>query len=356
MASSDDSVQVLNSFRLGWYVAEVRGRNRPDGPEHVDPQLPSGDCHPLPLRIERKATERRIEAQGVLAEVARQLGVDEDGTCGKHIDQEAHRLATASDPAGQWTAFANTLWRFDAHIQDKLTACSEMQACAYQLGRGLAETFWALNPTEAQGRQGWRFLLGEPRCFELSRLVGRLSGYLSPYTGPAIVGSIEIWQKFAEREQWDPALAREAQAALREQIRRWYELIVLGQDPTTLIKPFDVIGNFHTLMQAIRQFWPQVAATVLGLGCIVTLLVMLSVGAGSDLVKTLGAVLGVLGVSLGAITGALKNSAQSLLARLRQDTYTELVAEGITSRPPDMTNPELREAMARRTLTPVTGT
>lgn len=363
MALPNDSAKVLNAFRLGWYLAEVRGRNRPDGPARDDPELPVGDRHPLPLRIERTAPERRIEAQGVLAEIAKELGVDEDGGHGKRVDQEAHRLADATshrdpdhDPAEQWETLANTLWHFDAHIQDALSADSDIQACAYQLGRGLAETFWALNPTQADGRQGWRFLLGETRCAELSRLAGRLSAYLNTYTGPAIAGSIEIWKEFAERGEWNPESGRVAQPALREQIRRWYELIVLGQDPTTLIKPFDVIGNFRTLRQAIRQFWPQVAATVVGLGCIGALLVLLSVGAGSDLLKTLGAVLGVLGVSIGAITGALKNSAQSLLARLRQDTYTELVTEGITSQPPGMTRPEMRRAMARRTLTPVTET
>ena len=43
-------------------------------PDHVD--------HPLPLRIERGKTELRIEIQSVVAELARQLRVDDapDGT------------------------------------------------------------------------------------------------------------------------------------------------------------------------------------------------------------------------------------------------------------------------------------
>lgn len=355
----DDSADVINAFRLGWYVAEVRGRNRPDGPAR-DPELPNGDIHPLPLRVERAVTERRIEAQGVLAALANALRVD-DGGRGKRIDEEAHQLARArqhadpeNDPAVRWKDLADTLWHFDAHIQDLLTANSEMQACAYQLGRGLAETYWTLNPADTRGRQSWRFLLGDRRCDELSRLVGRLSAYLGVYTGPAIVGSIEIWKEFAEQDGLDGQRSYSAQVVLGQQIRRWYELVVLGQDPTTLIRPFTVIGDFRTLRQAIRQFWPQVALTVAGLGFVATFLVLLSVGAGSDLLKTLGALLGVVGLSAGAFTGALKNSAQSLLARLRQDTYTELVTEGVTCRPPGMTAPDMRKAMARRTLTPIT--
>lgn len=46
--------------------------------------------------------------------------------------------------------------------------------------------------------------------------------------------------------------------------------------------------------------------------------------------KTIGVVLAAAGMSIGGVTGALKNSAQSMLVRLRQDTYTDLATEGIT--------------------------
>jgi hypothetical protein len=327
--------------------------------------------HPLPLRIERTPTELRIEAQGVLAKLATKLGVDADrcgGSYGRRVDQDAHQLADARKLPGtaptvlakQWEELADVLWEFGAHIQDVLTATSEMQACAYQLGRGLAETYWTLDPCETENAHGWRFLLGERRCAELSRLLGRLSAYLNTYTGSAIDGSIEIWKEFAKAAVFDThqveqkQAARLAQDAMRDQIRRWYELIVLGQDPTTLIKPFDVLGNFRTLKQALRQFWPQVAATTIGLGFLVAFLILLSVGGGSGLVKTLGVILAATGLSIGGITGALKNSAQGLLVRLRQDTYTELVTEGVVVQPPEMNKATMRKAVAQRTLTPIT--
>ena len=312
-----DTTIVLRAFRLGWYLAEVRGRNRPNAPEQDDPGVPGGDHHPLPLRIERTPIERRIEAQGVLAELATEFRVDDDGhggSYGKRVDQDAYRLAQArksaktapADVAQLWGTLAEVLWDFDAHVQDVLTAASEMQACAYQLGRGLAEIYWALDPFDIDRAHGWTFLLGDRRCAELSRLVGRLSAYLNTYTGSAIVGSIEIWKVFARDAVFDKdqaeqmRVARLAQNTVREQIRRWYELIVLGQDPTTLIRPFGVLGSFRMVRQAVRQFWP------------------------------------------------------GLLVRLRQDTYTELVTEDVVVGPPAMSKAAMRKAVAQRQLTPVT--
>ncbi|HEY3611773.1 MAG TPA: hypothetical protein VGL06_30040 [Pseudonocardiaceae bacterium] len=361
MAPPYDSKQVLNAFRLGWHVAEVRGRNRPNGPKGTAEKLPDGDHHALPLRIERTATERRIEAQGVLAALAMDLGVDDDGQGGSYgdrIDQHARQLAKIRaqknppvEPSPQWTTVAELLWDLDAHVQDGLTAVSELQACGYQLGRGLAETYWALDPTQNTGPRGWTFLLGEPRCTELSRLVGRLSAYMNTYTAPAVAGSIEVWKNFANNDQPDRS---QAQEALRNQTRRWYELIVLGQDSTTLIKPYDAIRNYRTLGQALRQFWPQIATTILGLGFLAAFLILLTVGGANDLVKTLSGITAAAGLALGAITGALKNSAQALLTRLKQDTYTELVTRSVTIAPPAMSKLDLRRAMDQRRLTPTT--
>lgn len=368
MAAPNDKAVVLATFRLGWFVAEVRGRNRPDSPERDRPGLPVDDQHPLPLRGERTSTERRVEAQGVLTELAVDLGVDDGGVgsgYGKRIDQAADTMATArQSPSSapdtlteQWAGFTALLRDFDGHVQDVLAAKSETRACAYQLGRGLAETYWALDPFETRQAQGWTFLLGEHRCAELARLVGRLSAYLDTYTGSAVAGSIEIWREFATTAVFDKnqaGAARAAQDALHEQICRWYELIVLGQDPTTLIRPFGVIGNFRTFKQAFRQFWPQAAATAIGLGFLAAFLILLGVGAGSGLVKTLGAILAATGLSIGGVTGVLKNSTQSLLVRLRQDTYTELLIEGVAVQPPTMSRATMRGAVAKRKLTPIT--
>src|SRR5260370_217288 len=66
MADADD---VLSALRLGWSVAEMRGRTRPDGPPGEVGGMPDHVDHPLPLRIERGTTELRIDTHSVSAEL-----------------------------------------------------------------------------------------------------------------------------------------------------------------------------------------------------------------------------------------------------------------------------------------------
>jgi hypothetical protein len=300
----DDAYDVLSALRLGWSVAEMRGRNRPDGPPGEVVGMPDHVDHPLPLRIERGKTELRIEIQSVVAELAQQLRVDDapDGTSYSaalgektkllaHVraHQAADALRQALDLRGQqqpeqalqaltnglaaqqavvarrrqalaaaqfarapetairteqaccageeaglaalehvidtfaegqqgaiahcldefaaaacqpWADLAELMWQFDAHVQDRLAALSESQAIGYQLGRGLADTYWALNPGQEDGSASWSFLLGERRCGELSRLTGRLAVYMGEYTAPAIAGSLEVWKAVVSTPRW----------------------------------------------------------------------------------------------------------------------------------------------------------
>ena len=69
----------MTAVRLGWFIAEVRGRNRPDAPPGAAERLPGPPGHALPLHVEQTPTELRIAAQGVLAAMARNLGVDGAG-------------------------------------------------------------------------------------------------------------------------------------------------------------------------------------------------------------------------------------------------------------------------------------
>lgn len=159
-------------------------------------------------------------------------------------DDEAKRAVSTG-----WESLANLLWKFDAHIQDELTAQSVTEAGAYQLGRGLAEVYWALDPRKVDGSTGWECLLGNDRCNELSRLVGRLETYLPEYTASAVAGSIEVWRKVAPNPAWRGTIGQ-ASKELYLQIRRWYELVIVGQDPTTLVKPGQVMRNFRTIGRA----------------------------------------------------------------------------------------------------------
>jgi hypothetical protein len=467
VTAPDDAKAVMSALRLGLYLAEVRGRNRPGGPPGSSARMPKHNDHALPLRIERSPTELRIEAESVTAALARELQVDraaDDSRFGTAIEAQARLLAhlrsavqalgqgiellkqapanpgrpapnppekalkllqnaldnqqhaqpaaaapqpaapdaaaqneqaaagqtgatllqaaitalqqaIAADPAkaaeaglhaletGQeagtqaaqqaWEDLAELLWKFDAHIQDGLTAASETQAAGYQLGRGLAETYWALDANQEDGASGWRFLLGQDRCDELGRLVGRLGAYMGPYTAPAVAGTIVIWRSVAQTPDWRGA-GPDAQAALYLQTRRWFELIILGQDPTTLIKPYQLMTNYRTVLKAFGLFLPQLIATIVGLGFLGALLFLLSNNSKVAWAQTLAGVLAAVGLSYAGLTGTLKSSALAMLTRLRQDAYTDLVTLAVQTAPSPKKKKQLEQALNQRRLTPVT--
>jgi hypothetical protein len=456
-AGPKDAGEVLSALRLGWAVAEMRGRNRPGGPTGDIAPMPDRVDHPLPLRIERGPTELRLETQAVVAALALELHVDASDdrpSIGKTLDEfaklldhtraptattalgralalleandvvqalsvlrvgqteqravvkgrmealEAARLAgqaelridkgclagearglaaldevivtlkergstvgieaiqqrqhaIATDAAKLWTNLAELIWEFDAHVQDALTAASETEAIAYQLGRGLAETYWALDPEAADGTRSWSFLLGHERCSELGRLIGRLSAYLDEYTGPAIVGSVEVWKDVVRTPAWLGNRSDTA-TALYKQIRRWFELLVLRQDPTTLVPPAAVTKDYRALRRALRPFLPQFIGVAIGVGFLIALLILVSLGTGTAWLKTVSGIIGVGGISLAGLTAAFKNSAQAMLKRWRQDSYTDLVATAVLTAPPAPKKSDVQTALRRRRLTPPT--
>ena len=176
---------------------------------------------------------------------------------------------------------------------------------------------------------------------------------MGEYTASAIAGSLEVWKTVVATPAWRGPEEQAAQA-LYTQIRRWYELIVLGQDPTTLIGPAAVMRNYRTLARAFQLFWPELVATVFGLGALITLLFLVNVGGAAAWLKTLSGVLAAVGLSLAGLTGALKNSAQALTKRLRQDAYTDLVALAVQTAPAPPDKSALQNAISHRALTPAT--
>jgi hypothetical protein len=303
------------------------------------------------VRIDTATVTAETRALAALDQVIEILDRTNDASAG--IESiHAHQAAIATEAGKLWARLAELIWEFDDHLQDGLTAASERQAIAYQLGRGLAETYWALDP-RGEGTTSWGFLFGEERCTELCRLVGRLSAYLDEYTAAAIAGSVEVWKEVVKTPAWlgNPV---DTQQALYRQIRRWFELLVLGQDPTTLVHPGAAVKDYRMPVRVVRLFWPQLIATVVGVGFLVALLVLVSVGSSAAWAKTVSGILAVAGLSLAGLTGTLKNSAQAMLKRLRQDSYTDLVAVAVQTAPPAPKRSDVQKAIRRRTLTPAT--
>jgi hypothetical protein len=469
MAVPEDSDAVLAAVRLGWYMAEVRGRNRPGAHPGSPLKLPKRTDHALPLEMERTAPELRIEAQAVLKALADQAGVDWESSgvsFARAVDRSAKALATASggpsqaparagepakaadpakagepakaaDPAkagepakeaapaetaggadggapagpgpaaglagavrwlagaakgftdaakaggpggapktpakagpgtvaGDWDSLEDLIYRFDAHVQDTLAAQSVTVACGYQLGRALSECYWALDPSAgADGWASWSFLLGKERCSEIGRLVGRLSGYFHPYTSAAIAGSVQVWQNVARSTAWRD----EAYPKLYDQIRGWYQLILLKQDPTTLIQPYQLLKNYRLVLRTLRGFWVQLLLAALAAGAVAVFAWLLTKPGVSSAVKTLLATLGIAGFSVAGLAAKVKNESQALLKRLKQDAYTDLISLAITTAPlpprsvqapksgliPPMTRKaKMTSMMRQRSITPIT--
>ena len=330
--SPEDSATVLAAVRLGWCVAEVRGRNRPGGPPlGANVGRNRFGSHELPLQIERTPAESRIAAQMVLISLATKLGVDQaaDGASLSHaVDSQSRALAAAranNDPAAsaqEWASLAELLYRFDAYIQDTLSVQSDLQAGGYQLGRALAECYWALDPgAPSDERWGaWSLVLGPQRCDEIELLLGRLSAYLPPNAPRAITRSVRQWQQVAA----SPGHRQGAETWLSRQVGVWYELAALGRDPGSYVRAYARLQNWQIAYQAIRFFWGQMVLIALAIAALAVLVVLLGSGSSTAIVNTVLAVVAAAGVSAAGLSAG----------RFRRDLNTDLLTKAITTLPP----------------------
>jgi hypothetical protein len=284
---------------------------------------------------------------------------------------DAPDVATGLGPRQRsdgWTSTASFIRHWDRAVQDELGRRDDHQANAYLLGRGLAECYWGLGPEPDWEHDGQvsaaspEFLLGGDRRRELSRMLGRLQpGASDPMTAAALAGSLEAWGAVAADPVW--VRSPELPSALYEQVRRWYQLLVLDQDPSTLIRPYAHLARRRDLGRLLRAFWPQLLLAVIALGLVTAFLTVVGDGApvwASSLLATSG-------VGAFVTAGLLargQSAAQRLLTRLRQDAYTDLIAVDVSYVPtyPGGDRPRrlrrareiVQAAVGRRSITPAT--
>jgi hypothetical protein len=384
-----DSATVRLALRLGWYVAELRGRYWWQGPRPTLTELPVDPPHALPLRPERSPVESRQQACETVVVLAQRLGVDRPFHTDGSRDGLAfpERLATVIDPLEAedaallspvdrpgpdaakrdtaWEHVAELLHEWDAAIQDAFAARADVLANAYLLGRGLAECYWALGPdrpvpgtvqADRTAACAWEFLFGDGRRLELSRLVGRMAAHLDPLTPAAVAGSLEAWGLVAASEPWRTVEGRER---LYEQLRRWYDVLVLGRDPTTFVKPYAVLHGWRTTLHAFKALWAQLLLAAAAAGAVSALAWLVSTGQGSAALNVVLGLFGSLGLTAATVSAKARSAGQRLLARLRQDAYSDLVAIAVTCLPVHPrgrkeTQRQLRQAVASRRVTPST--
>jgi hypothetical protein len=358
MAVPEDAATVFTAMRLGWSLSEVRGRNRPGWNPETVPAAAAAAAAPdwgldwLPLQNDLTEDQTREEAQTLLAKLAGDLSVNDDtnpaGSYSSRLETQAAALAAAeagTDQAAintEWANLAGLIHEFDGYVQKTLATESETVICGYQLGRALADSYWALKPdlTDGEDHASWSFLFGQKRCSETERLLGRLTAYFHPYTAAAIAGSVEVWKSITAPTEWGKSVQADqnwptlAYRGIYQQIRRWYGLTILKQDPTTLIKPYQLLKDWSLVLRAARLFWFQLVLGLFAAGALAGFAYLLALPTVKTGIATVLGALGITGIPVAGWAAKLKNDAQSMLTRIKEDAYTDLIAVAITTAPP----------------------
>jgi hypothetical protein len=332
-----DLDKVRYAFRLGWAIAELRGRYRPARFDQRDPGHESvfaRNGFELPLAAERSAAEIRRELVDTVEDLCRVVDFSDDDAKPSWEQLKASLIGYEKQSANHealWTETAHEFYDLDADIQDALVLPAT-QAAAYQLGRGLAETYWALTPDAPADAMGsWEFVFGPARCATLKRLAARLSGYITAEVLASIAGPLESWSALGrDATRRDGA---EVQAALFRQGLLWRDLIrgerssqdlQLGGDAkaSATVKVWKDLKLYETAFVSLRG--PLIGGLVS-----VALLAgggaFLASGSGSTFATTIAGILGALGLTSAGLYARAKAGVTSLLANLNQTVEIERV-------------------------------
>lgn len=344
MASSAGSGETLKALHLGWALAECHGRYLSLGQPHPLAKAGTeGRGSWLPLEEERSPKERAIEAEKrlICASAAldmrqkfAQSGMPEDGPpeFGDALQEAGRKLIDAAqvDTDGRAAAertVGSVLAAWDRVIQDYLASVSWEAAAAYRLGRGLGEVYWALEFDET-GCKGTEFVLGAGRLSALQDLLLRLSSVLHPLTRTAISSSLDKWGDWARAGGKANATVV---AALADQHKVWQALLVEGVDPPTLVRPVLAVKKASSIIPIVKAYGLEVLLAIAGLG-----LLTLASGLVATSSHVLGPVLGILGlggISAGAVQARAKTVSHGLTQRLQDHLQQELVNVGATRLP-----------------------
>ena len=265
---------------------------------------------------------------------------DELEGASRDLDRAHHGQGTTTS-AEAWDRVAEIIYLWDAALQDVLAGHSIDHGRAYELGRALAETYWALDPDASISEDAgpprpdsWAFLFGAERVEVIDQRARSLAPHFHPVTAPVVSATVHAWAAVvALGELQKPKIGASASDALLRQISYWHELVVVGVDPETLLKPYASLRFTKITRRVLWSFATEVAFGTVGLAGLIGLAVLVFKVQGIPGWKTLAGVAGVLGVTIGGVQAALKNGAQSLLRRLRADVYTDLVTAETTELP-----------------------
>jgi hypothetical protein len=338
-----DREEVLKTFRLGWTVAELRGRYRP-GLDHVRPP-PVGRRvdHALPLSDERSTREQEIQLHEELARLSSELDLDHplpggpataetatvviarlghETSVARHRDQGDHNA---------WEKLTEVFYDWDTWIQDTLLM-QPVRAAAYQLGRALAETYWALDPAieDPHDWRSWGFLLGRRRSRRIKQLIARLSGYVDPLTPSAVWASVDSWTEVASNKAWRGQ--SDARETLYDQGLIWRDLVRGEQRPSDLTHTRGEVTRVAVLPSVLKLFRFEIALSLIAVVILVGAAASLSNGDHSP-GNTVAVILSGLGLTAAGLFARAKAVANSLLRQLSDAVTRAEIARAATCRP-----------------------
>ena len=358
-----DTERLRAALNLGWSVAELRGRLRYGHsvpPGSVSYQF-ARTLHALPLGSEHTLTEQQIATRIAVALLAkrceleaavatasgeptdwlRRLAIDLD----KQLDAseargEPVRPLDDYDPASKvgqaWDAVANAIYACDEAIQDRLAVFAELLA-AYQLGRGLSETYWALDPTfpaddtPRLAPQSWEFLLGKHRTELLGSYLKLLERDLPPLAVPAVQGSLDRWSRLVTtgRARGYP----DAAVRLLAQLQLWRDLLLGARDPATLAKKFGLAVAARQAKQVVRAFAFETLLAGAGIALLAGAGYWIGVNKTSSGWAMVASILGFFGVTGAGLIARARARAQILAGHLRDAFYSDIVSARATILP-----------------------
>lgn len=357
-----DAERALMLMRLGWAIAELRGRvyfGESDPGRLILEKVASvrRDGHGLPLSEERSPGELLVESKKLVQILAEQAGLHFPGTTtGCQADPSPSAAKGVINLAGRvhakgsdewrkaWNEFGEALYKWDANLQDHLTGESFGASSAYQLGRALAECSWALDPDSApDGFMGWAHVFGTERCLEINRLIDRVAPAL-PYpevTSYAIKGSLAAWQRLASDEVWRSD--RMAPVYLRGQTVIWRDLLLARIDPRLMAQPKASLQRIGSIIPALKAVWIYFVFALLGVLALATGVWLISKSGSSGPWGEIAAGLGAFGITAAGLSAQAKATANSLVNRIREAIQADDVVQACTRRPPQPPEASVKE-------------
>jgi hypothetical protein len=238
---------------------------------------------------------------------------------------------------GRWNRFAGLVYAWDAAIQDFLARGIFGRASGYQLGRGLAEMSWVLDPASDSGAwTSWSYLFGDDRIGYVQQLLDRLAPFFeSTLTLPCMKDSLEAWRRQGQHESSKARAERQnsnAPQVLRQQVQHWRDLIVTGQDPRYPASPGTRIRRRSPflLWLSIRTLWFQLLLGVLGAAALALGAFLLPSHNGQGGVL---AILGAVGITSSSLSAKAKSTTTQLGNRLHSAFNTALAVQASTILP-----------------------